>query len=737
MIELLASAIAEPMSAPLWGIFLLAAGMYPVALMLGSSCSPCCGQVAVPCSQCTEGALPETVTVTFDNMPNQTKGPDLITIDFSACFGGGAFARVTAPGGDPDTDKGPISAVTLTSGGSGYAKLGRVAPTLTVSGGSGTGATFTPTLTSTNDACGVPTWALTAVSFKGGAGYVDGEQLTIAVAEGDTEAATATAVVNTTRTQPTLSASIGGGTGATFTVTTSLNFGTPTTWGVASVAVTNGGSGYLDGSAMTFSGGGDLVVAEEAQAYIVTVRSQPSLVGSVSSSGSGASITPTLTQYTGWDGRPYWSVTGFTIADGGTGYSEFDPVEVTVSDGTASPWAWFSAYVSSVDQDGAILAIAIDYGGEYWKDTGVIQSVEVWWGGSYYDDDGIPTGVTVTSGGQYYREDASEPPYVAEVTVTVASQASPSNGTGATFTATVEGDPDSPDFGKITALTIDDGGDDYLAWQWRNTKCCGDYYNGMSIVVKRLNYGSGDACLYSHRLCGVGNLRRGAGVVEVRYRGPSLPPIVALVSEISPDGGQASSICNTTLTADRNITDCGDWGELNFTSTGGATATVEAGGDYDVTFRNPGGSSCTICCKGEEMLPQEIELDFTTTNQQLPSGVVVAVINSFFTQDSSLGWGSPNLVLVTIGLCSGQQTNSSFLGLGPEAGFCGDTCHKECAINITYAPFSTPNLVYRNEGIQSCDCRTTPLCNPYGTFTLCNQLDLTDCVYEVEVRAPL
>ena len=732
MLELLAAIQSvDPPSLVLWGLFAFAAGMYPVGFMLGSSCSPCCNA----CDACTQGSMPDTVTVTFNGFTDKTPGPDLITLAFSSCFGGGASARVTAPGGDPDTDKGPITGVTLTNGGSGYAKLGRVAPTLTISGGTGTGATFTPTLTSTNDACGIPTWKLSSVSVKDGSGYIDGESLTITVAEGDTEAQTATAVVNTTRTQPTLSASIGGGTGATFTVTTSENFGTPTTWGVASVAVTNGGSGYLDGGAMTFSGGGDLVVAEEAQAYIVTVRSEPSLIGSVSSSGNGASITPTLTEYTGWDGRPYWSVTGFAIANGGTGYAENDPVEVAVSDGTASPWAWFSAYVSSVDQDGAILAITIDYGGEYWKDTGVIQSVEVWYGGAYFDDDGVPTGVTVTGGGQYYREDASEPPYVAEVTVSVASQAMPSNGTGATFTATVDESPDSPDFGKITSIAVANGGTGYLAWKWINSKCCGDYYNGMAIVLQR------SGCLYSHNMCGVGNLRGGVGRITLEYFGPSVPPVLRLASEGGFD--VASGACNAVLTAGGNVADCGNWSDVSFSASGGRTATVEAGGEYDASFRNPGGPACFICCKGEEEIPQQLEISITDNRQSKYGG---DVSGAYVLTRGAITGGNPNVSPILISLdfnfsavleqvfrtirvtmipCSLQ--NSS--GFHPD-GEC-DSCHKECRV-VGSVVFGAGGSVGYFSDTSCASCESTPLCSPSGkALTLCGAFFGGQCEIEM------
>jgi hypothetical protein len=672
--------------------------------------------------------------VTFNGFTDQTPGPDLISLGFSSCFGTGASARVTAPGGDPDTDKGPISAVTLTNGGSGYAKLGRVAPTLTISGGTGTGATFTPTLTSTNDACGIPTWALTSVTFKGGAGYIDGESLTITAAEGDTEVQASTAVANTTRTQPTLSASIGGGSGASFTVTTSANPGTPATWGVASVAVTNGGTGYSDGAAVTFSGSGDLVVVAESQAYILTGRSQPTLSASVTSSGTGASITPTMTQYTGYDGRPYWSATGLTIASGGTGYAENDTVEVTVSDGQASPYSYFSAYVATVDGNGAILTLVIDYGGEYWKDTGVIQSVEVWDGGSYYDDDGVPTGVTVTSGGQYYREDASEPPFVANVTVTVASQSPPSDGTGATFTATVEDDPESPDFGMITSLTIDDGGDDYLAWQWKNTKCCGDYYNGLSVVLQR------SGCLYSHSLCGVGNIRGGVGRITLEYFGPSVAPVIRLLSEAGTT--EVSVACNAVLVAGSNVADCGDWSGVSFSASGGITATVEAGGEYDPLFRNPGGPSCFICCKGGQEIPQELEISVVdnrpggdmTGTYILTRGGIISGNPTSAPVNVSLGFVFSTVnnavfrsVRVAMVACSTQNT-TSFAADGD----C-DFCHKKCKVVAQIAFGAGGSVVYASEIQPSCDsCEDTPLCSPAGkTLTLCGAFFGGQCLMQV------
>ena len=629
MLELLAAIQSvEPPSLVLWGLALFAAGMYPIGFMLGGSCSACCcqgccckngaadptkttqqscessggtwkpgkcctdaGLCAPPCSTCTEGELPDTVTVTFNGFTDQTPGPDLISLGFSSCFGGGASARVTAPGGDPDTDKGPVSAVTLTNGGSGYAKLGRVEPTLTVSGGSGTGATFTPTLESEDDACGVPFWALKSVAFKGGIGYVDGEPLTITAAEGDTEAQAAVAVVRTARTQPTLTASVDGGSGAVLAVSTSANYGTPETWGVSGVSVTSGGTGYKDGAAVTFSGGADLVAVESAQAVVRTGREEPIVGVGITGTGSGADFSTTITEtldYSTSPARPAWTVSGVTITDGGSGYSVYDMLTASTN-GQQSPYSWFYVYVSEVDEDGVIAAVEIYDGGLFYKSTGVIDSVEISYGGSYYDGGAI-TAVDVTTPGQYYREDAEATPYVAEVTVTVASQGWPSEGSGAEFEATVDDDTGSETFGQVTGLSVADGGDDYLAFVWI-TNCMARFDN-RSIVLRR-NEGNIGPCVYLSECNVVPGCTVERQIVTLDYRGPSTPATIGLLvtkQTYNQQGTQEIQQTQATagMEADSLISNCssfsGESGSLSFSPTSGlpagASATVVAGGEY-------------------------------------------------------------------------------------------------------------------------------------------------------------
>lgn len=262
MIELLAS---DPSVIPLWGVALLAVGMYPFGLMLGASCSPCCG-----CGVCLEGKLPDTVTVALSGYVDETvPGPYLTWLTFDSCIGSGAEGRITAPGITP----GPITAVEVTNGGSGYAVVGRVEPTLTISG-SGSGADLAAVLTQgLDDACNlIPHWGISSVTVNdGGSGYANGEQLTVAIVEGDTQVTAAQLTANTTITAPTITASVSGsGSGASLTATVTEDPYNPGNWYVSAVTIVDGGTGYTDYDVIVFTAdtsGGDVVVSA-ADGYV-------------------------------------------------------------------------------------------------------------------------------------------------------------------------------------------------------------------------------------------------------------------------------------------------------------------------------------------------------------------------------------------------------------------------------------------------------------------------------------
>lgn len=608
----------DPMSIPLFGVIAFAAGLYPLGIMLGAPCSACC-----KCSACPdETELPETLTVTLSGFKSVARGQnDLVFLSFSACYGGGASGRVLEPGGDPNVDAGPISSVLLTNGGSGYAKFGRVEPTVAASPNGGAGGLLAVTLSQTQDECGVDYWEVDSIAIDDqGAGYTDGSMVTFSVDNGDTAQAHASATIGTLLEEPTLSVTANGGNDADLALSVTQSGSDPDRWAISSVSVNDGGAGYTDlQTATVFLGEGD-VEESAALLYIRTGREEPTLTVEVESGGgAGSQLTPTLTQST-FGGSDVWGITSVAIDDGGSGYAVGDSVSATLVEGVQVPGfmgpTYFYGTVSSVDGNGAITGIAITFNGKYYKDSGVIESVLVTLGGSYYKDSGEIASVTVTNGGVYYREDANSPPYVATVDVSISVQHSPSDGDGASITATVGNDPGNPaTFGKVTGLTIADGGDGYLAWEWKRL-CCDAVWNNKSITLRR------DGCKFAHTMCapvtldGVpGNyvvLDTSVKRVTVTYPGPSSPPTLE-INGVGATNAGSSAQCNVAMTGSRNITDCSDWSSLTFSPVvGDESAVASTGDDYDSSYLYPGDlCDCNLCCQGSESMPLEVEVQIT------------------------------------------------------------------------------------------------------------------------------
>jgi hypothetical protein len=551
MLDLLAAiSSVDPPALLAWLVFLFAASGYPLGIMLGSSCSPCCG---TPCTQCTEGELPDTVTVAISGyVDGQVQGPDLAQLSFSSDYGSGAAGKVTSPSGDPEADKGPITAISVTNGGDGYARIARVQPTVTASASGGSGASFGVTLDQIEHE-GRPAWEVASVSLtSGGTGYPDYASLTFNVATGDTENTAA--------------------------------------------------------SAQFFCG-----------------RVAPTVTVAVSGTGTGAVLSGTLSSATGWDGKTYWYVSAISITNAGAGYSESDSVNHTVTDGTQGEYSSFYALVS-VDEDGAVTGVTLYDGGEFFKSNGIIQSVEL----DYYGGGGI-----------YYRDDPSLPGEEATVTVSV-NQLGPTAGiaAGAVLAAVIDGSPSSATFGQITSVTITDGGDDYLAWAYRNVKCCEDYWNGMTVVLKRQE---SNPCVYSHGVCGT---TCGAGI-SVEYRGPSQYPLVTVSTN---QGG--SNTCAAGLTGTSYVSDCS---AFSFTATNenGITASVTSGGSYDATDKADNGTGrCFSCCRAEDDPPEEIEVEIHEKRWiSDPLGGINAVVSD---------WISPAAILLdSLGRPTGTTDDTS------------------------------------------------------------------------------
>ncbi len=195
---------------------------------------------------------------------------------------------VTYMGSDDSTG---ISAIVVTSGGSGYTST----PAVTITGGGGTGATATATLSSggvtgvTLSAGGSGYTSVPTVTFTGGGGFGAAATAVLSpttVASGTIVAGGSFADV------PTVTLVGGGGSGAAMTAAL-----TPTT--VASIAVTNSGTGYTSTPTVTISGGG----------------------------GTGATATAALSAGV---------IGGLTLTNGGSGYTSAPTVAITGGGGTGA-----------------------------------------------------------------------------------------------------------------------------------------------------------------------------------------------------------------------------------------------------------------------------------------------------------------------------------------------------------------------------------------------------------------
>jgi hypothetical protein len=152
--------------------------------------------------------------------------------------------------------------------------------------------------------------------------------------------------------------------------------------------------------------------------YAQRGREQPTV--GVSASSTNVSFSLSYEQQTGTCDLPFWRISGITAA-GNTAF--FTPQTLTVA-----------PLNSATEVVPAVLNLNT-------------------------------AGASIVEPGAYYKESNSLPPYTHTLTVNV-TQLSPSAGSGAAFTPVVNIDPTNAAFGRVTSITIDDGGDDYIAWQW-------------------------------------------------------------------------------------------------------------------------------------------------------------------------------------------------------------------------------------------------------------------------------
>lgn len=789
--DLLAAIAADPMLLPLWAVLLFAAGMYPVGMMFG--CTPCCSQD--PCVCASGSTLPETITVTLDGFTDYSK-KQLCTLSFSACYGSGGSGTVDAPGqsspeSDPEDDRGPIAAVSLTDGGSGYAKLGRVAPTVSVTGtsGSGTGATFNVTLASSKDSCGLDRWVVKSVSQTGGTGYATGDQLQFTVAAGDTVETAATAVFAPQYGEPTLTLSVSGGTGGVLTIDgyNKLSAGSDAYYGIGSVTVANGGSGYADNTQATITlGTGDEKLPSSATP-VIRIRTEyrppndewtlqqydTNTWEPIPTIGTGLVISLTLAP--DYAGSTDYEAASVAVVAGGSGYTVGEWFTAAAVEGVTEMEAELE--ITSVGSGGEVTGIELWLGGRFAGiDTGVIDRVEFGLGGwrGAYRKLLSSSGITVTNGGAYYREDASLPPYVAAVTVNISQgYNTPSAGTGAVITATVEDDPQSPDFGVITGLAVQNGGDGYLAWVWETNDCCGHYLNGQSIVLERVadsnatvcnlatvpfspgsqHFSVPVACVYTHRFCGgwkspfltgpawFRTPQARAMQLYVGFNGEGQPAVAKLdraCGAVSSDDNTAIA-CVQEWISDENIATCSQF-QWSGTNSSGTSIAVAPGGQYEPEWRFVGCEStasascqsCNVCCQGSDDPPEEIEIQWADewAGLSLPGyGQVIAP------RPNNLADTSGTYVLQKFSATrwAGNFQHLAF-DVGTTPGICGcvgygccEECIKKCSVHLfgmrigtSYTTGQADNFLsderfgsYGQYNFANCSvCNETPMCRP-------------------------
>jgi hypothetical protein len=623
---------ADPAPFAAWAILLLALGMYPVGILLPSCCA--CGNA--PCENCPAGTLPDTVTVTFPAWDDEMLGAYRHRISISTITDWAAGAvrpsvRVN------ETVAGVITKIDILDGGSGYALIGRVAPTLTLSGGGGVGATFAPTLTSS----GTPAvWTLDSATASGGSGYVDGSSLTITAAAGDTTTTKASATV-VARSEPTITATAPGGNGASLSVSLSQS-GSPPTWAVSGVSVSAGGTGYTNEGGVTFASAGTTTVAAPA-ATVGTLEQASHAVDASGAGGIGAAFSITYEEDGEFPG--YWYITNITVTNGGSGYSTGGTVLLKPNAGTRFG-LWPDGDASDIElgytlSGGAIASVSGYDNAVYYRDRGIIQSVTVTDGGSVYANTGPAYGVTVTAGGSYHREDKTADPYVAALSsASTTVEDGGANSCTPSLTPVVDDDPYSATFGQVTSVTIDDGGCDH---NYRvlniGKRCCKSIFAGKAFVLRR---NPSDPCKFLYERC------EGLGLTRIELIIPATSANYgrqhATLTTYSGDVASDGETCATTWTATTFIDDCstllptgassGDTLELE---AGERVATVVPGGTYTAAaIVGP----CSRCCTSGTM-PAEIEVELESNTQPSADGTYVLSLGAAGTYadtPSSAAW---------------------------------------------------------------------------------------------------
>jgi len=313
-----------------------------------------------------------------------SSAPDLTTWQASRVLINDSTAGYCTYDGTLFIKQGGVSPViTITNPGFNYTS----APSVTISGGSGSGATATSAISGGQ----VISVTLTAA----GSGYAATDVLTVTFGTGAGSGATAHAVMSGSGVGSVqvsnggsgyiygaaLSFSGGGGSGAAGYVITSNPFGIPAP--IISTVITNPGSGYTSPPAVTVAGGTGAVLTA-----ILVGQSVSSLV--LDTAGSGYTAAPGLTfsggggsgatGHTTLAGAPPSAVGSVVLDTGGSGYQTAPSVTISSGAGAAA-----QAHVWPFIPKGNTLAV---FQGRVWLNglaNGILNLLQ-WTGTQGYDD---------------------------------------------------------------------------------------------------------------------------------------------------------------------------------------------------------------------------------------------------------------------------------------------------------------------------------------------------------------
>jgi hypothetical protein len=178
------------------------------------------------------------------------------------------------------------------------------------------------------------------------------------------------------RTEPTLTATVGGDAILNVTIAESVDQNNKAVWQVSGVSLSKNGTGYKADQEVTFLTT-DTVAEGAVAKIIIPSRETPTLVASVSG-GIGGQLSVSYTK-----AGQAWQVSSVSVASAGTGYTPFSGVTFSLGENDVEQSAAY-AYIDSDAVTGAITSATVSSPGSYYKQPTSIQSISVLNGGRYY-----------------------------------------------------------------------------------------------------------------------------------------------------------------------------------------------------------------------------------------------------------------------------------------------------------------------------------------------------------------